>query len=102
MRAPVDKRDYNKFCKFHNNHGQRIKDCVSLRYKVVSLFQKGRLWDFFTEKGKQALVKGGQNKDQEFKAIEILVDPSNVEIIIGEIHGVRSQLSHSVSSEAIC
>lgn len=87
MRAPTEKRDYNKLCKFHNDHGHRTKDCASFHYEVVSLFKKGRLRDFLTEKGKQALEKGEQNKNQESKAIEILGEPPNVERIIGVIHG---------------
>lgn len=87
MQAPADKRDYNKFCKIHNDHEHRTEGYVSLWYAVISFLKKEHLRNILTKKGRYALEKGKQNKDHESKAIETPEEPPNVEKVIGVIHG---------------
>ncbi|XP_057785253.1 uncharacterized protein LOC131002804 [Salvia miltiorrhiza] len=55
MRAPPDQRDRSKWFDFHNDHGHRTDECITLRLKVANLLKKGHLTDHLIDKGRQTL-----------------------------------------------
>lgn len=86
MLTPTNKRDYNKFYRFRNDHAHQTEYCISLRYEIISILRKRTLRDFLIEKGRQALKKGEQNKEHESKSINMPDEPPNVDRVIGVIH----------------
>jgi hypothetical protein len=43
MRTPPEKRNNQKFCEYHNNHGHQTEDCMVLRKEIELLIQNGKL-----------------------------------------------------------
>ena len=39
----IEKRDKNKYCRFHQNHGHRTDECRHLKDQVETLIQQGKL-----------------------------------------------------------
>jgi hypothetical protein len=53
MRAPPEKRNSQKFCEYHNDHGHQTKDCLVLRREIELLIQNGKLVKFVANKKKK-------------------------------------------------
>lgn len=53
MRALADYIDKEKWCDFHEDHGQTIENCFTLRHEVISLLKIGHLLEhiYFRKKG---------------------------------------------------
>jgi hypothetical protein len=43
MRAPPEKRNMNKYCDYHQDHGHETEDCVSLRIEIERMIKGGKL-----------------------------------------------------------
>ena len=41
--TPAEKRDKNKYCRFHRDHGHRTDECRHLKDQVETLIQQGKL-----------------------------------------------------------
>jgi hypothetical protein len=46
MRTPPEKRNNQKFCEYHNDHGHQTEDCMVLRKEIELLIQNGKLVKF--------------------------------------------------------
>jgi hypothetical protein len=46
MRTPPEKRNNQKFCEYHNDHGHQTEDCMALRREIELLIQNGKLIKF--------------------------------------------------------
>ena len=51
MSHPND-RNKKLWCEYHNDHGHKMEDCISLRLEINHLLKQGYLKEFLTEKGK--------------------------------------------------
>jgi hypothetical protein len=52
MRTPTEKRNNQKFCEYHNDHGHQIEDCMVLRKEIELLIQNGKLVKFVANEKK--------------------------------------------------
>ncbi|GAV74347.1 hypothetical protein CFOL_v3_17827 [Cephalotus follicularis] len=43
MRSPAEKRDTEKYCRYHHDHGHDTKKCRQLKNQIKDLIQKGHL-----------------------------------------------------------
>ena len=48
LKSPPEKRDLEKYCQFHRDHGHSTEDCFRLKMAIKKLIVKGHLADFFT------------------------------------------------------
>ena len=46
MRTPSTKRDRDKYCRYHRDHGHDTDDCWRLKAEIEKLVQKGHLQDY--------------------------------------------------------
>jgi hypothetical protein len=46
MRSDPYKRDQNKFCEYHGDHGHSTEDCMVLRREIENFVQNGKLVRF--------------------------------------------------------
>ena len=56
MRAPVEKRNMTKYCKFHKDWGHDTAECFQLRDRIEALIQEGYLQEYISE-----LVNSGRH-----------------------------------------
>jgi hypothetical protein len=65
MRTDPYKRDRNKFCEYHEDHGHSTEDCISLRREIENFVRNGKLIRFLAqerirEANKQGHLKGSR------------------------------------------
>ena len=46
MKSPPDKREREKYYRFHWDHGHNTKDCFRLKMAIKKLIERGHLADF--------------------------------------------------------
>ena len=53
LKTPSEQRDKSKWCEFHDDHGHRTEDCISLRFQVVELLKRGHLSHLLSKSNKK-------------------------------------------------
>ena len=46
MKGAPNKRNRNKYCRFHRNHGHDTDECFDLKQHIENLFMQGKLRKF--------------------------------------------------------
>jgi hypothetical protein len=49
MKSDPYKRDHNKFCEYHGDHGHSTENCMVLRWKIENFVRNGRLVRFLAQ-----------------------------------------------------
>ena len=78
MKRDPKKRNRNKYCRFHRDHGQDMDKCFDLKQQIENLIRKGKLRNFL----------GQDNKDKKLKVkVEESSRPplGKIRVIIGGI-----------------
>ena len=44
-----------KWCKFHNDHGHRVDECIALRLELTELLKQGHLKDLLINKEREKI-----------------------------------------------
>lgn len=57
MRSNPYRRNPDRWCEFHNDHGHNTTNCRLLQGEVDHLLKQGYLTKLFSEKGKQTYMK---------------------------------------------
>ena len=76
MKGDPNKRNRNKYCRFHRNHGYDTDECFDLKQQIENLIRQGKLRNFL----------GQDHKDEKFKRkVEKSSRPSlgEIRVIIG-------------------
>ena len=76
MKGDPNKRNKNKYCRFHRNHGHDTDECYDLKQQIENLIRQGKLRHFV----------GRDHKDEKLKAkMEELSRPplGEIKVIIG-------------------
>ena len=71
MKGDPNKRNRNKYCRFHRDHGHDTDECFDLKHQIENLIRQGKLRNFL----------GRDYKDEKLKAkVEELSRPPLGEI----------------------
>ena len=58
MRGDPNKRNRNKHCCFHRDHGHDTDECYDLKQQIENLIRQGKLRNFLGRKYKDEKLKG--------------------------------------------
>ena len=58
MKGDPNKRNRNKYCRFHRNHGHDMDKCFDLKQQVENLIRQGKLKSFLGRDYKDEKLKG--------------------------------------------
>ncbi|XP_010424166.1 PREDICTED: uncharacterized protein LOC104709214 [Camelina sativa] len=96
MKALENRRDTSKWCEFHNDHGHKTKDCISLKMEVNELLKKGHLREYLLDKTHNHM-DGESNKQIAIANAPIL--PPKHDRVINVISGGSkiSGITHSAA-----
>ena len=81
----LDKRDRNKFCDFHQDHGHTTDECLALKGQIAMLIKKDQLLEFL-------------EKDRDHKREEIRPSSSGGRDKVCIINTIRVRTDHRNSS----
>ena len=76
MKGDPNKRNRNKYCRFHRDHGHDTDECFDLKQQIENLIRQGKLRNFL----------GRDYKDEKLKAkVEELSRPplGEIRMIVG-------------------
>ena len=65
MMTASNKRNKNKYCLFHKDHGHTTSDCFDLKEEIETLIQKGYLKEFVRGK------RDGENQDRDDQIFQL-------------------------------
>ena len=93
MKGEPNKRNKNKYCRFHRNHGHDTDDCYDLKQQIENLIKQGKLRHFV----------GRDHKDEKLKAkVEELSRPfGEIRVIIGGTSTGQSSKSRKTYLKAV-
>ena len=86
MKGDPNKRNRNKYCRFHRDHGYDTNECFDLKQQIENLIKQGKLRNFLGRDHKNKKLKGKVEESSRPPLGEIRV-------IIGG--GSKGQLSRS-------
>ena len=58
MKGDPNKRNRNKYCRFHKDHGHDTDECFDLKQQVENLIRQGKLRNFLGQDHKDKKLKG--------------------------------------------
>ena len=58
MKGEPDKRNRNKYCRFHGDHGHDTNECYDLKQQIENLIRQGKLRNFLGREHKDEKLKG--------------------------------------------
>ena len=67
INTPIERRDKNKYCRFHQDHGHCIDECRHLKDYVETLIRQGKLHKFI----KKTRPQRYQRKDDQDRTPEV-------------------------------
>ncbi|GFZ10627.1 hypothetical protein Acr_22g0000250 [Actinidia rufa] len=50
IKTDPQKRNRNKYCEFHRDHGHNTEDCFQLKEQIADLIKRGYLWKYITDR----------------------------------------------------
>ena len=93
MKGDPNKRNKNKYCRFHRDHGHDTDDCYDLKQQIENLIKQGKLRHFV----------GRDHKDEKLKAkVEESSRPlGEIRVIIGGTSTGQSSKSRKTYLKAV-
>ena len=93
MKEDPNKRNKNKYCRFHRDHGHDTDDCYDVKQQIENLIRQGKLRHFV----------GRDHKDEKLKAkVEESSRPlGEIRVIIGGISTRQSSKSRKKYLKAV-
>ena len=58
MKGDLNKRNKNKYCRFHRDHGHDMDECFDLKQQIENLIKQGNLRNFLGRDHKDEKLKG--------------------------------------------
>ena len=58
MRGDPHKRNRNKYCRFHRDHGHDTDECFDLKQQIENLIRQGKLRNFLGRDNRDEKMKG--------------------------------------------
>ena len=58
MKGDPNKRNRNKYCRFHKDHGHDTDECFDLKQQIKNLIRQGKLRNFLGQDHKNEKLKG--------------------------------------------
>ena len=78
LKSPPEKRDWEKYCQFHRDHGHNTEDCFRLKMAIEKLIERGHLAD---------LVANDRQPRQAVKPLEQQQALENINVVSGRTLG---------------
>ena len=73
MKGDPNKRNRNKYCRFHRDHGHDTDECFDLKQQVENLIRQGKLKSFLGQGHKDEKLKGKAEESSRLPIGEIRV-----------------------------
>ena len=73
MKEDPNKRNRNKYCRFHRDHGHDTNDCFDLKQQIKNLIRQGKLRKFLGRDHKDEKLKGKVEESSQPPLREIRV-----------------------------
>ncbi|GAV62568.1 LOW QUALITY PROTEIN: hypothetical protein CFOL_v3_06091, partial [Cephalotus follicularis] len=70
LRSPVDKRDSNKYCRYHRDRGHDTKKCRHLKNQIEDLIRKGHLRKYVDRDAPQGRRECREEAPQQTFAVQ--------------------------------
>ena len=78
MKGDPNKRNRNKYCRFHRDHGHDTDKCFDLKQQIENLIRQGKLRNFLGRDHKDKKLKGKIKESSRLPLEEI-------KVIMGEV-----------------
>ena len=49
LKSPPEKRNQNKYCRYHKDYGHHNEECFKLKVSIEKLIERGHLAEFITK-----------------------------------------------------
>ena len=73
MKGDLNKRNKNKYCRFHRDHGHDMDECFDLKQQIENLIKQGNLRNFLGRDHKDEKLKGKLEESSRTPLREIRV-----------------------------
>ena len=79
MKGDLNKRNRNKYCHFHRDHGHDTNKCFDLKQQIENLIRQGKLRSFLGRGHKDEKLKGKVEKSSRppLKEIRVIIGGSS-------------------------
>ena len=79
MKGNPNKRNRNKYCRFHRDHGHDTDECFDLKQQIENLIRQGKLRNFLGRDHKDEKLKGKMEKSsrQPLEEIRVIIGGSS-------------------------
>ena len=74
LKSPLKKRDREKYCRFHRDHGQNTKDCFRIKITIEKLIERGHLAELVTNDKQLRQAIQPPEQQQPFCNINVVPD----------------------------
>ncbi|XP_065619908.1 uncharacterized protein LOC136063442 [Quercus suber] len=80
MKGDPNKRNRNKYCRFHRDHGHDTDECFDLKQQIENLIRQGKLRNFLGRDHKDEKLKGNVEESSQppLGEIRIILGGSSV------------------------
>ena len=80
MKGDPNKRNRNKYCRFHRDHGHDMDECFDLKQQIENLIRQGKLRNFL-------------ERDQKDEKLKGKIEESSLGVCAGRIGRVKANIS---------
>ncbi|GAV83641.1 LOW QUALITY PROTEIN: hypothetical protein CFOL_v3_27087, partial [Cephalotus follicularis] len=95
MRSPADKRDTEKYCRYHRDHGHDTEECRQLKNQIEDLIRKGHLRKYVDRNAPQARRDQRREEAPQQQEEQQQQEPRDVEVIsFSEVNYEGVRLPH--------
>ena len=80
MKGDPNKRNGNKYCHFHRDHGHNRDECYDLKQQIENLIRQGKLRNFLGQEHKDEKLKGKveESSRSPLGEIRVIMEGSSV------------------------
>nr|XP_009596337.1 uncharacterized protein LOC104092433 [Nicotiana tomentosiformis] len=97
MRSDPSTKKSDALCKFHQEHGHKIEDCITLRQNVVNILHQGHLKELLSDRGRNNFARGRERQGppklpSPVRTINMIIDGNDD----ASINGIKLSSTHNL------